>query len=138
MNIDDFFPSDYLTASDLKGQPRRVTIESVGAEQLDGKAKPLVRFTDVPKGLILNKTNKKAIARLYGTETSDWHGKPLEIYPTRVEYKGEEVDAIRVRGPGPAPQQAQQPAPAQAAPAEQQPAQAAAATDQPFNDDIPW
>ena len=39
------------------------------------------------------------IAELYGDDSVDWRGKEIELYPTKVEFSGKLVDAIRVREP---------------------------------------
>lgn len=54
------------------------------------------------KALILNKTNGKAVAKLYGKDTRTWIGKPLTLVATEVDFRGDLVDAIRVRTAQPA------------------------------------
>jgi len=34
-----------------------------------------------PRGLVLNKTNAKSIAALYGAETDKWIGQPVILFP---------------------------------------------------------
>ena len=84
---------------------RIVTLEDVGD---DGKQKPVIRFRGKEKGFVCNATNYDVIADAYGDETDDWAGQPIELYPTRVPFKGQLTDAIRVRIPQakPAPTQA--------------------------------
>ncbi len=106
----------------------------------DKEKKPVLYFEKGPKGLVLNVTNANTITKVYGDDTANWAGKPVEIYPTQTEFKGDMVDAIRVRvpdaGPGPSA-----PAPA---PATSTPAAAPMADDNlddELNDDIsdlPW
>ncbi len=101
MKISAAFPSTYLKCGDLGGQPRVVTVRTCVLEELgqgkDKEKKPVLYFTKGPKGLVLNKTNATAIAKAYGDDTGSWPGKPIEIYPAQVEFKGDTVDAIRVR-----------------------------------------
>jgi len=100
MDINALFPSNYLKAADLQGQARRVTIASCAPEQLwQGEIKPALSFREVPKKLILNKTNGMLIAASYGTETSAWAGRELELFPDTVMFQGQVVPAIRVRVP---------------------------------------
>ena len=103
MKISAAFPSTYLKCADLGGQPRIVTVRACVLEELgqgkDKENKPVLYFTKGPKGLVLNVTNAKAIAKTYADDTAAWTGKPIEIYPTQVEYKGDLVDGIRVRVP---------------------------------------
>ncbi|WP_201244010.1 hypothetical protein [Halochromatium salexigens] len=128
MDINSLFPSNYLKAADLQGQVRRVTIEACQPEQLgQGEIKPALQFRGVPKKLILNKTNGLLIAASFGTETTAWAGREIELYPENVMFQGQVVPAIRVRvpiGAAQAPAAAADPF-AQAAPAPQAPAPAA-------------
>ena len=51
-------------------------------------------------------------AHLTGTrDYTRWVGFKVELYPTRVEFKGDLVDAIRVRPPGSVPPSAPPAAP---------------------------
>jgi len=51
---------------------------------------------------VLNKTNAKKIAEISGTKDyTKWAGIQIKLIKTLVEYKGEEVDAIRVRSVAP-------------------------------------
>ena len=103
MKISAAFPSNYLKCADLGGQPRIVNVRACVLEELgqgkDKEKKPVLYFNKGSKGLVLNVTNAKAIAKTYGDDTANWTGKPIEIYPTQVEFKGELVDGIRVRVP---------------------------------------
>ncbi|MEA3638734.1 MAG: hypothetical protein VBE63_02180 [Lamprobacter sp.] len=125
MDINSLFPSNYLKAADLQGQVRRVTIANCAPEQLgQGEIKPALQFRGVPKKLILNKTNGLLIAASFGTETTAWAGREIELYPENVMFQGQVVPAIRVRvpiGAAQAPAAAVDPF-AHAAPAPQAPA----------------
>lgn len=102
MNIDQSFPSKYLKASDIgDAQPvvqiARVTVEAVGREQ---EQKPIVYFVGKSKGVVLNKTNARAIAQIAGSnETDDWTGIAVQLYVAQVEFSGESMEAIRIRAP---------------------------------------
>src|SRR5688500_15027782 len=97
--------SEMLYAYDLEGAQGRdvvVVIEKVYGGELTGEKgrktkKPFVKFAGRDKKLALNKTNGKAIATLYGSNTDDWVGKPIAIYATTTEYNGEQRECIRVR-----------------------------------------
>ncbi len=101
MNIEQSFPSPYVKASDLNGKPSLLTIRTCVREELgqgnDKEKKPVLYFKEAQKGLVLNKTNANVIADAYGKMTEDWEGKTVEVYPTRVEFRGNLVDGIRVR-----------------------------------------
>ncbi len=100
-NIMNFFPSNYVKADDLTGGKRAVTIKEFFVEEIDGKEKPAIAFTDdsETRPLILNKTNASRICGLYGADTSDWSGKQLELYKDFVNMKGQTVPCVRVRMP---------------------------------------
>jgi hypothetical protein len=100
MKINDAFPSNYLKASDFEGDTvvtiKNVTLEDIGQGKKQ-ETKAIVHFDEFDKGLVLNVTNKNAIEGLYGDETDDWTGKQITLFPTEVEFAGEQVMAIRVR-----------------------------------------
>ena len=70
---------------------------------------------DLP--LLLNKTNAKTIAQLYGNRPTAWAGKLITLYPTTTEAFGKTEDCIRIRNEEPR----------RAAPAQQRPSAAAPA-----------
>ena len=104
MNRNDLFPSKYLKAGDLKGQPTTLTIKSANVAALknmqgDTEDKLVLAFADLPKKLVCNRTNYDSVADLYGDETDAWPGKKIEVYPSKANLGGRSVDAIRVRAP---------------------------------------
>ena len=101
MRIDELCPSRFLRFADLDGKPMRVTISGTAREDVFGESKVIMSFSDGTKQLILNKTNARAIARFLGDETNTWGGRDIMLVPTRVPFKGDIVDAIRVK-PAPA------------------------------------
>lgn len=106
MKIGAMYPSNYLKAADCEPD-RTLTIKEVSIHTFkarDGseEPKPLIVFENEPKGLILNKTNSKLIAKaLKSDETDDWVGKAITLYSTEVEFAGDIVDSIRVRSKAP-------------------------------------
>lgn len=103
MNIDGAFPSNYIKASDLQGKATTVTMERVEIEEIKSRngndTKPVLYFLGKEKGLVLNKTNSRAISALYGNETDDWQGQAIELFSAMVDFAGDQVEAIRVRAP---------------------------------------
>lgn len=100
--IGDKFPSNYLKASDLNGRIVTVTIDRVEDEQVgrDKEWKPVVYFQGKDKGVVLNRTNAKAITQIAGTdETDEWRGVAVALFATMVEFGGESVEAIRIKSP---------------------------------------
>ena len=132
MKVSDAFPSKYLSAEDLGdiGTEVTVTIAQVMMEDMQTQGtverKLMVSFAGASKKLVLNKTNAKAIAYLWGDDTDDWIGKRITLTVQSVQFKSDIVNAIRVKlvKPDDATPAAVAPAPAAApvpaAPAPQQ------------------
>ena len=97
MHIDQLYPSRFLRCADLGGKPMRVTIANIKREDIGGESKVVMSFTDGTKQLILNKTNARSVARIFGDETRGWSNKNIMLVPARVDFKGDEVDAIRIK-----------------------------------------
>lgn len=100
-NINQLFPSKYMKAIDVKekeltGIIKDVTVEAIGQE---GNEAPVVSFENTPKQFVLNKTNAMMVADIYGEDTDDWKGQPIELFCDRVSFRGKMCDAIRVRKP---------------------------------------
>jgi hypothetical protein len=104
MKKSDAFPSKWITAADLYGRPMIVKVKSVEMCELkspDGKTqnKPVARFHNQEKGLVLNKVNFDTIADILGADTDDWSGGEIELYPDKTHMGGKQVDCVRVRPP---------------------------------------
>ncbi len=101
------FNYDYLGAYSIptEGGDLVLTIKEVGGKEKVKDAKgqeselPVIRFAEKgAKPLILNKTNAKAIQKVYGSPfMEDWIGKKIALYSTIVNAFGTDTDAIRVR-----------------------------------------
>jgi len=96
INIRNSF-SKYLTAADFKRKPQVVTIESVDAVTIGSDDKIAVYFSELDKGLVLNKTNGDIICDLFGDYEEDWVGGKIELYSTKTQFKGKMVNCIRAR-----------------------------------------
>ncbi len=98
-NANDFIGGNYLKKEDVDGAVT-VTLTDVWSEAVlnAGRKKLVVSFREFEKPLILNKTNIKRFARIFGTgDTKVWRG-PVTIYvEPGVEYAGQVVGGIRVR-----------------------------------------
>lgn len=104
MDINTAFPTKYLSAADLGQAEPTVTIDRVQMEQMqDGSSAPVLYFQGKNKGLVLNKTNGRAIGDLYGGETTVWTGRQVTLFVIWTEYAGQPKQGIRVRGPGAVP-----------------------------------
>lgn len=96
------FPNDYIASHDLRGKDVTKTISKVVTEALRmsggrSETKPVVLFSDSKKKLVLNKTNAKIIASIYGNDTAGWVGKAVTLYPTMTNFGTAKVDCVRVR-----------------------------------------
>src|SRR6516165_9945335 len=112
--VSDFYPSNYLSAADLKGAERIVTIDRVETNTFENdgikKTKPVIHFRDNGiKPIVCNKTNFLLIAAVCGDDTKDWSGKQVCLYPDLVSFKGKVSEAIRVKRPPMVPQAAAAP-----------------------------
>lgn len=93
---------DYIGAYSLdEGQDLTVVIEYVQHEQITGtggkKEDCTVAHLKNQKPMILNVTNSKSIAKLYGPYIEDWAGKPITIFASMTKLAGEQVECLRVR-----------------------------------------
>ena len=107
------FESKYLGKEELL-QPVRSTIANVYQKQIDGEnnqkeTKCVLSFGDAGiKPLIVNLTNWTTLEAMYGEESDNWRGKPIEVYvDPSVMYGKKMVGGVRVRaipaGTAPAP-----------------------------------
>lgn len=104
MNKADIFPSKYLSAGDLPDEGMTLTIKEITIERMqDGAEKPIASFAERGvKDMIINVTKWNTLAKLYGDESDDWHGKKIAVRPGEVKFKGEMVACIDIssRKPG--------------------------------------
>lgn len=61
------------------------------------------------KPMILNRTNSKSIAKLYGPYIEDWAGKEITLFASKTKVAKEVVECLRIR-PAVTPSQAARPA----------------------------
>ena len=77
-------------------------ISEVGIQQIKdprtGKNEevPVIRFANAPP-MVLNKTNSRSIAMIYGDRYESWIGCSIQIYAAKIKAFGEEQMALRVR-----------------------------------------
>ena len=102
--LNDLFPSKHLSAVDLGVIDHAVQIKAIVPEEEVGVQKdvrPILFFNEFSKGLVLNRTNAKRIAKLYGEELNEWIGRRITIYPSECDFKDTVVACIRVRQDAP-------------------------------------
>ena len=101
---------NYLGSWDFQpGEERTVTIKEVKREIVEnqnGKEEcTVVYFAGNIKPLILNKTNGKMIAKVWGTPyIEDWAGRKIILKVKKISAFGEMVDAVRVANERPTDQ----------------------------------
>lgn len=95
---------DYLGAYSLEpGTDKILTIKSIVREMITGTGGkkeecPVCHWHEQEKPMILNATNLKTIAKMYGNDYDQWIGKRVQIYVDHhVEAFGEIVDGLRIR-----------------------------------------
>jgi len=100
---------DILEAGDVV-----VTVEACyavqGAEFEGGRKEDVytLGFVGKKKQLVLNSINRKTLVKLYGTNVSEWKGKPITLWVDRnVRAFGEIRNGIRIRPTAPQVQQKQ-------------------------------
>ena len=110
-HVDLLFPSQWLKAADFRGKTVTVLIERIDPradlKRTDGSSekKPVVYFRGDWKPMVLNRTNGRVLAKLYGPEVTGWIGKPIMLRSEKVSSFGQTVDAIRVVAEKPKPRQ---------------------------------
>lgn len=97
-------PSDFLKWQEFRGKDVTLTISDVIPRQelkMRGgrsETRPVLRFKETEKKLVLCKTNTNSIAKVLGTEVRKWIDKKITLYPDpSVRFGKEEVGGIRVR-----------------------------------------
>lgn len=132
-----FFDSDILRVWHLEGREKTLRIVAVkrftgekparpGEKKKPGapetQRQPMLLLAtvggkpiDLP--LLLNKTNAKTIAQLYGNRPLAWAGRLITLYPTTTEAFGKTEDCIRIRNYDPSTRRQAAPTQRLAAPA---------------------
>lgn len=95
----DLFP--YLEGEELKGSTLTLTIKDIRQEKMQSQkgkeeSKYVLYFKENSKGFVLNKTNAKRLAVLYGKMTGSWADKKITLYTEEVKAFGETHNALRV------------------------------------------
>ena len=93
---------DYIGAYALnEGEDLTVVIAHVAREIITGtggkKEECTVAHLKNQKPFILNSTNQKSIAKLYGPFIEDWAGRPITLFASTTKMAGETVECLRIR-----------------------------------------
>ncbi len=103
MDMNNAFPSKYLSSSDFLSGPVHAQIAGIRMEDVspDNKPtenKPVIYFNSLNRGVVLNVTNNKTLCALFGGESDNWTNQIIEIYVIDTEMGGEPKKGIRFRG----------------------------------------
>ena len=102
MRMRDALAGRYLSGDDLDGEVI-VTIDRVVMESFrdprtrQESSKPVMYFQRAKRGLIINRTNWRTVADLYGDESDNWVGKRIALVSMMVDAYGKQTKAVRVR-----------------------------------------
>lgn len=84
-----------------EGEDVTVVIDYVVREIITGtggkKEECTVAHLKNVKPFILNATNSKTIAKLYGVFIEDWAGKPITLFASTARLAGDTVECLRIR-----------------------------------------
>jgi len=99
LTINDLYPSRFLKVEDIGDDDLILTIDSIEIMQLgdSNEEKPVLYFREIKKGLVLNVTNGKTIAKNFGDKVAGWIDKRISLYKTEVEFAGRTQLGIRIR-----------------------------------------
>ena len=110
-NINDLYPSKYVTAADLEGKPHRVWLRRIEVQEMGVRREqvPVVYFSHYARGqhweeapeaakpFVLNATNRDRITARHGTNYVDgWPGILLELSPHEVQFAGKATTGLLV------------------------------------------
>ena len=73
-----------------------VEMQSIRNQSGQNEEVPVMTFVNAPP-MVMNITNVKTIASLYGPSYHNWKGQSIQIYAMMVKAFGDEVMALRVR-----------------------------------------
>ena len=98
----DFDQSRFLKAADIGevGAEKRVKIKTVTKEPDVGEkqeTKACVWFTNLEKGLLLNKTNLRVLQGAFGNIMDAWPGRIIIVFVIMADFRGKMGPALRVR-----------------------------------------
>ena len=93
MKVSQVYPTKYVKGEDLKEREVTLTIKGVTMEKMmptpgEETEEMVVWFNGTDKGYVLNQTNARTIAKLYGDDTDDWPGKRITLFPKKIHAFG--------------------------------------------------
>ena len=102
MRVTELVPSPHLEALDIGDkivEERTLTIKGVEVRDVgaDRVRKGVLLFEEIERGMVLNKTNSRTVASIYGSETAKWKGKKIVLYRSETSFQNKTVPCIRIR-----------------------------------------
>lgn len=97
--FDDLFGSPFLKGDDLPDGGIVATIKDFEATSMgqNDERKMVLKFRELDKDLVLNKTNGRKLGELFGHDPDAWINRKVMLFPTWVDFRGEEVLTVRIR-----------------------------------------
>jgi hypothetical protein len=98
------YGSEYITAVEFNGKTPTLTIASVAKVTLldpdtqAPKTRGLIKFKEVERGMVANRTNLSFIAAMFGNDTDAWVGKRISLRAEEVQVGPKRDLGIRVFG----------------------------------------
>jgi hypothetical protein len=134
-DLEQLYGSKYLSAADIGDKKIRTRIAKIRKETLQQQGKGprarfVIYFTTLDKGLVLNATNKITLVDGLGGTPSDWINAEIGLYAAPTQFAGKPTKGVRIKvlsTPKAAANKAAPKAPAPTAPAPKQAAKVAAA-----------
>ena len=86
LSYDALFPGRFIKAGEMAGKDVTLTIRDVEVEELekeDGSAKltAIVKFAEIKREWVLNKTCGQCLRAMWGDSVDDWIGKRVTLFP---------------------------------------------------------
>ena len=96
----EMIPSKFLRKEDIEDDLvvscKAVTLEEMPGDQHESRW--VLQFKELPKGLVLNATTIRVLAKAFGDDTNQWAGKKVTLYvDPNVSFKGQVVGGLRLR-----------------------------------------
>lgn len=73
-----------------------VSIQQIKNQNGKNESVPVIQFQNASP-MVLNITNARTIAALYGELHENWAGKYIQLFSAEIKVKGEKMTALRVR-----------------------------------------
>lgn len=87
---------------ELVAEIEGVSVEKITSRKGKEEHVPMLHFKNAVPNMVLNVTNSRIIAEMYGDETTGWAGKLIQIYKKEVnDFGGGKTMGLRIRNTPP-------------------------------------